>query len=153
MTSPVLKEQLSQAIKDAMRARASERLTTLRLLSAAIKQKEVDERRELSDADVTAILEKQVKQRRESIAAYDQAGRTETADQERAEIVILQEFLPKAATQEEIDAVVDAAVAEVQATGVTGAPAMGKVMAIVKQALAGKAEMTAVSKQVKTRLG
>ncbi|MET0184883.1 MAG: GatB/YqeY domain-containing protein [Achromobacter sp.] len=152
MTSPVLKEQLSQAIKDAMRARASERLTTLRLLSAAIKQKEVDERRELSDADVTAILEKQVKQRRESIAAYDQAGRTETADQERAEIVILQEFLPKAATQEEIDAVVDAAVAEVQATGVTGAPAMGKVMAIVKQALAGKAEMTAVSKQVKTRL-
>ncbi|MYZ45103.1 GatB/YqeY domain-containing protein [Schauerella aestuarii] len=153
MTSPVLKEQLSQAIKDAMRARASERLTTLRLLSAAIKQKEVDERREVSDADVTAILEKQVKQRRESIAAYDQAGRTETADQERAEIVILQEFLPKAATQEEIDAVVDAAVAEVQATGVTGAPAMGKVMAIVKQALAGKAEMTAVSKQVKTRLG
>jgi len=152
MTSPVLKEQLSQAIKDAMRARASERLTTLRLLSAAIKQKEVDERRELSDADVTAILEKQVKQRRESIAAYDQAGRTETADQERAEIVILQEFLPKAATQEEIDAVVDAAVAEVQATGVTGAPAMGKVMAIVKQALAGKAEMIAVSKQVKTRL-
>lgn len=152
MTSPVLKEQLSQAIKDAMRARASERLTTLRLLSAAIKQKEVDERRDLSDADVTAILEKQVKQRRESIAAYDQAGRTETADQERAEIVILQEFLPKAATQEEIDAVVDAAVAEVQATGVTGAPAMGKVMAIVKQALAGKAEMTAVSKQVKTRL-
>ena len=152
MTSPVLKEQLSQAIKDAMRARASERLTTLRLLSAAIKQKEVDERRELSDADVTAILEKQVKQRRESIAAYDQAGRTETADQERAEIVILQEFLPKAATQEEIDAVVDAAVAEVHATGVTGAPAMGKVMAIVKQALAGKAEMTAVSKQVKTRL-
>ncbi|MDQ2138366.1 GatB/YqeY domain-containing protein [Alcaligenaceae bacterium A4P071] len=153
MTSPVLKEQLSQAIKDAMRARASERLTTLRLLSAAIKQKEVDERRELSDADVTAIIEKQVKQRRESIAAYDQAGRTETADQERAEIVILQEFLPKAATQEEIDAVVDAAVAEVQATGVTGAPAMGKVMAIVKQALAGKAEMTAVSKQVKARLG
>ena len=152
MTSPVLKEQLSQAIKDAMRARASERLTTLRLLSAAIKQKEVDERRELSDADVTAIIEKQVKQRRESIAAYDQAGRTETADQERAEIVILQEFLPKAATQEEIDAVVDAAVAEVQATGVTGAPAMGKVMAIVKQALAGKAEMTAVSKQVKARL-
>ncbi|MDQ2150018.1 GatB/YqeY domain-containing protein [Alcaligenaceae bacterium C4P045] len=153
MTSPVLKEQLSQAIKDAMRARASERLTTLRLLSAAIKQKEVDERRELSDADVTAIIEKQVKQRRESIAAYDQAGRTETADQERAEIVILQEFLPKAATQEEIDAVVDAAVAEVQATGVTGAPAMGKVMAIVKHALAGKAEMTAVSKQVKARLG
>ena len=152
MTSPVLKEQLSQAIKDAMRARASERLTTLRLLSAAIKHKEVDERRELSDADVTAIIEKQVKQRRESIAAYDQAGRTETADQERAEIVILQEFLPKAATQEEIDAVVDAAVAEVQATGVTGAPAMGKVMAIVKQALAGKAEMTAVSKQVKARL-
>lgn len=152
MTAATLKLRLSDATKDAMRAKDSARLTTLRMLSAAIKQKEVDERIELDDAAVTAIVEKQVKQRRESATAFDAAGRSESAAQERAEILVLQEFLPQAASPEQIQAAVDAAIAEVQAQGVTGAPAMGKVMALVKQALAGRADMTEVSKDVKARL-
>src|SRR5690554_4344763 len=134
--SSTLKTQLSNAVKDAMRARDSARLGTLRLLQAAIKQKEVDERLELTDADITAIIEKQVKQRRESIAAYEQAGRTETAEQEKAELAILQEFLPKAADPGEVDAAIADAIAQVNSQGVTGAPAIGKVMAILKAALA-----------------
>lgn len=153
MTTSTLRTRLSDAVKDAMRAKASERLTTLRFLQAAIKQREVDERVELGDADITAIIEKQIKQRRESIAAYELAGRTETAAQETAEIVVLQEFLPQAATAEEVSAAIDAAFAQVAEAGVTGAPAMGKVMGILKQSLAGRAEMTAVSQQVKSRLG
>lgn len=152
MTDTTLKARLSDNIKEAMRAKNTARLGTLRLLSAAIKQKEVDERIELDDQAITAIIEKQVKQRRESVTAFEQAGRTETAAQEQAEIEVLQEFLPQQATAEEITAAIDAAVAEVQAQGVTGAPAMGRVMAILKQSLAGRAEMTAVSKDVKARL-
>jgi uncharacterized protein YqeY len=147
-----LKSRLSDEVKNAMRAKAAERLGTLRLLSAAIKQREVDDRRDLTDADITAIVEKQIKQRRESIAAYDAAGRTETADQERAEIVVLQEFLPQAATAEEIEAVIHGAADDVAAQGVSGAPAMGKIMAIVKAKLAGRADMTEVSRLVKARL-
>lgn len=152
MSTEPLKQRIANAVKDAMRAKQSERLGTLRLLQAAIKQKEVDERRDLDDADVTAILEKQVKQRRESITAFEQAGRQETADAEKAEVLVLQEFLPQAATEAEVLAAVDAAVAQAAAEGVTGAPAMGKVMAIVKAALAGRADMTAVSRQVKEKL-
>ena len=151
MSSP-LKTRLSESVKDAMRARDSARLGTLRLLQAAIKQKEVDERTELTDADITAIIEKQVKQRRESIAAYEQAGRTETAEQERAEVAVLQEFLPEAATPAEIDAAITQALEEVLAQGVSGPAAMGKVMGLLKARLAGRAEMTAVSAQVKARL-
>lgn len=147
-----LKPQLADAVKAAMRAKDSARLGTLRLLQAAIKQKEVDDQRELSDADITAIIEKQVKQRRESIAAFEQAGRTETAEQEKAEMAVLQEFLPQAAAPEEVEAAIAAAIAEVQGQGVSGAPAMGKVMAMVKAALAGRADMSAVSAQVKARL-
>ncbi len=147
-----LKTRIADSIKDAMRAKATERLGTLRFLQAAIKQKEIDERVELSDAEVTAIIEKQVKQRRESIAAFEQAGRTETAAAETAELAVLKEFLPEAATAEEVSAAIDAAVAEVHAQGVTGAPAMGKVMAILKQALAGRTEMSALSGQVKAKL-
>jgi uncharacterized protein YqeY len=153
MSNPTLKDTLSAAIKDAMRAKATARLATLRFLSAAVKQKEVDERRELSDAEITAIVEKQVKQRRESIAAFEQAGRTETAEQEKAELAVLQEFLPQAATPQEIDAAIAAAISEVTGQGVTGPAAMGKIMAILKPALAGKADMSAVSQQVKSRLG
>ncbi|MBN9476317.1 MAG: glutamyl-tRNA amidotransferase [Bordetella sp. SCN 67-23] len=153
MSADTLKARLSDEIKNAMRAKATERLGTLRLLSAAVKQKEVDERRELADADIVAIAEKQVKQRRESIASFEQAGRTESAEQERAEIAVLQEFLPQAAPQEEIDAVVEAAVAEVSAQGVTGGAAMGKVMGLVKPKLAGRADMAEVSKLIKARLG
>jgi uncharacterized protein YqeY len=147
-----LKLRLANAVKDAMRAKASERLSTLRFLQAAIKQREIDERKELSDAEVVAIIEKQVKQRKESIAAFEQAGRTETAAQETAEMAVLKEFLPQAASEADIAAAIDAALAEVQAQGVTGAPAMGKVMAILKQALAGRADMSALSAQVKAKL-
>ena len=147
-----LKLRLTNAVKDAMRAKASERLSTLRFLQAAIKQREIDERKELSDAEVVAIIEKQVKQRKESIAAFEQAGRTETAAQETAEMAVLKEFLPQAASEADIAAAIDAALAEVQAQGVTGAPAMGKVMAILKQALAGRADMSALSAQVKAKL-
>ena len=148
-----LKIRLTDEVKQAMRDKASERLGTLRLLMAAIKQKEVDERKDLTDADIVAIIEKQVKQRRESIAAYEQAGRTETAAQETAEMAVLKEFLPQAASDEEVAAAIDAALATVQAQGITGAPAMGKVMAILKPALAGRADMSALSARVKARLG
>lgn len=152
MSSASLKGRLSDAVKDAMRARDTERLSTLRFLVAAVKQKEVDDRRELSDEEVTAIIEKQVKQRRESIAAFEQAGRLETAAQETAELDVLREFLPQPASPEEVDAAVDAALAEVAALGLSGGAAMGKVMAILKPALAGKADMSEVSRQVKQRL-
>lgn len=152
MSDSTLKTRLSDEMKQAMRAKDAPRLGTLRFVLAAIKQKEVDERRDLSDDDIVAILEKQVKQRRESIAAYEQAGRSETADQEKAEITVLQEFLPAAADQAEIQAVIDAAVAEVADQGVTGAPAMGKAMAIIKPKLAGRAEMSEVSKLLSAKL-
>ena len=148
-----LKTRLTDEVKQAMRDKASERLGTLRLLMAAIKQKEVDERKDLTDVDIVAIIEKQVTQRRESIAAYEQAGRTETAAQETAEMAVLKEFLPQAASDEEVAAAIDAALATVQAQGITGAPAMGKVMAILKPALAGRADMSALSAKVKARLG
>ncbi len=147
-----LKTRIADAVKDAMRAKAAERLSTLRLLQAAIKQREIDERIELTDADVTSIIEKQIKQRRESIAAYEQAGRSETAAQETAEMAVLKEFLPEAASEEEVAAAIDAAVAQVQAQGITGAPAMGKIMAILKPALAGRADMSALSGKVKAKL-
>jgi uncharacterized protein len=147
-----LKIRISDAVKDAMRAKAADRLGTLRFLQAAIKQREVDERKELSDAEVTAIIEKQIKQRRESIAAFEQAGRVETAAQETAEMVILKEFLPQAASPVEVATAIDAALAEVAAQGVSGAPAMGKVMALLKQSLAGRADMSTLSAQVKAKL-
>lgn len=147
-----LKVRIASAVKDAMRAKASERLGTLRFLQAAIKQREIDERKDLSDAEVTAIIEKQIKQRRESIAAFEQAGRVETAAQETAEMVILKEFLPQAATAEEVASAIDAALAEVSAQGISGAPAMGKVMAILKQALAGRADMSTLAAQIKAKL-
>ncbi len=147
-----LKIRIADAVKEAMRAKAADRLGTLRFLQAAIKQREVDERKDLTDAEVTAIIEKQIKQRRESIAAFEKAGRAETAAQETAELAVLKEFLPQAATQEEVATAIDAAVAEVSAQGVSGAQAMGKVMAILKQALAGRADMSTLSAQVKAKL-
>jgi len=147
-----LKQTISDEVKLAMRAKDSARLSTLRFLQAAIKQREVDDQQELSDAQVTAILEKQIKQRRESIAAYEQAGRTETADQEKAEIAVLQEFLPQAANAEEVTAAISAAIEQAKADGAQGPAVMGKVMATLKQSLAGRADMSAVSKQVKEML-
>lgn len=150
--STELAASISDAVKTAMRAKDSARLTTLRFLQAAIKQKEVDERRTLDDAEILAIIEKQVKQRRESIAAFQQAGRTESAQQEQAELDILQTFLPAQASQAEIDAAIQTAMDQVVAQGVSGPAAMGKVMALVKAALAGKADMSAVSARVKAKL-
>lgn len=150
--STELAASISNAVKTAMRAKDSARLTTLRFLQAAIKQKEVDERRTLDDAEILAIIEKQVKQRRESIAAFQQAGRTESAQQEQAELDILQTFLPAQASQAEIDAAIQTAMDQVVAQGVSGPAAMGKVMALVKAALAGKADMSAVSARVKAKL-
>lgn len=147
-----LKLQLADNVKAAMRAKDQARLGTLRFLQAAIKQIEIDDRRELNDAEVTAIIEKQIKQRRESISAFEKAGRVETAEQEKAELSVLQEFLPPAATAEELESAIAAAIADVNAQGVTGAPAMGKVMAILKTSLAGRADMSAISAQVKQRL-
>lgn len=150
--SNTLKTQLSDEVKAAMRAKQSARLTTLRFLQAAIKQKEVDDRRELDDAEITAIVERQIKQRRESIAAFEQAGRTETAEQEKAELLVLQEFLPEQASAEQVDAAIEQAIEEVTAQGASGPAAMGKVMGLLKAALAGKADMSAVSAKVKSRL-
>lgn len=147
-----LQINISEAVKTAMRAKDSARLTTLRFLQAAIKQREIDDRKALSDTEVMAIIEKQIKQRRESIAAYEKAGRAETAAQETAEIVVLQEFLPQAASAQEVLAVIEAAIEEARASGAQGPAVMGKVMATVKQALAGRAEMAAVSQQVKAKL-
>src|SRR3546814_20515367 len=113
--------------------------------SDLVKQKEVDERRELDDAEITTIIEKQVKQRRESIAAFQQAGRTETAQTEQAELAVLQEFLTRQAAEPEIQAAIEAAMAAIDAQGNSGPPAIGKVMAPLKQHLAGRANMAAVS--------
>lgn len=150
--SSSLKQELTDNIKAAMKAKETTRLGTLRFLQAAVKQKEVDERRELTDAEVLAIIEKQVKQRRESIAAFEKAGRTDTAAQEQAELVILQEFLPKQAAPEEINAVIDKAIANVNSQGIEGPAAMGKVMGIVKAELAGRADMGIISVKVKQKL-
>ncbi len=152
MTDTSLKIRLADAVKQAMRARDSARLGTLRLVQAAIKQREVDERRELNDTEVTAILEKQVKQRRESAAAYQQAGRDESAAQERAEIDVLQEFLPQPADAAEVEAAIEATVQELTNEGVSGPAAMGQAMARIKPRLAGRADMAQVSKQLASRL-
>src|SRR5690554_122920 len=129
MTDTSLKLKLADAVKQAMRARDSARLGTLRLVQAAIKQREIDERRELNDTEVTAILERQVKQRRESATAYEQAGRAESAAQELAEIDVLQEFLPQQADAAEVEAAINAVVQELAAEGVSGPAAMGQGMA------------------------
>jgi uncharacterized protein YqeY len=147
-----LKERISNEVKSAMRAKQSIRLGALRLLQAAIKQMEVDHRVELTDSQIVGVIEKQAKQRKESISAFEAAGRAQAAEQEKAELLVLQEFLPRAASESEIDAVIDGALASVAADGVSGAAAMGRVMALVKTALAGKADMSAVSNKVKNKL-
>ncbi|PWE16213.1 GatB/YqeY domain-containing protein [Alcaligenes faecalis] len=150
--SQTLKTRLAEDIKTAMRARDSGRLETLRFLQAAIKQREVDERTELGDAEVTSIIEKQVKQRRESIQAFESAGRTESAEKEKSELLILQEYLPQQADSAEIDAAIAEAITQAQAEGAQGPALMGKVMGLVKAKLAGRADMSLVSAQVKQKL-
>ena len=144
-----LKDQITEDMKTAMRAKDSVRLGTIRLLQAAMKQKEVDERIELDDTAVIAILDKLIKQRKDSIAAYQAAQRQDLADVEIAEMAVLEVYLPKRLSADEITAEVAAIVAEV---GAKGAGDMGKVMGAVKTRLAGKADMGLVSAAVKAAL-
>lgn len=144
-----LKERITEDMKAAMRAKEAERLGTIRLLLAACKQKEVDERIALDDAAVIAVVDKLIKQRKDSVAAYSQAGRTDLADKESAEIAVLQVYLPQRLSEAEIAEAVTAIVAEV---GATGPGDMGKVMGAVKSRLAGKADMGLVSAAVKKAL-
>ena len=144
-----LKDQITEDMKTAMRAKDSERLGTIRLLLAACKQKEVDERVVLDDAMVVAIVDKLIKQRKDSIEAFTKAGRMDLADKEAAELVVLQAYLPARMTAEEVLAAVKSIVAEL---GASGPGDMGKVMGAVKTQLAGKAEMGQVSAAVKAAL-
>ena len=144
-----LKDQITEDMKTAMRAKDSERLGTIRLLQAAMKQKEVDERITLDDAGVVAIVDKLIKQRKDSITAFEGAGRQDLADKEKAEMAVLQVYLPARLSAEEVAAEVRAIVAEM---GAKGPGDMGKVMGAVKAKLAGKADMGEVSSAVKAAL-
>ncbi|KPK04809.1 MAG: glutamyl-tRNA amidotransferase [Betaproteobacteria bacterium SG8_39] len=144
-----LKTRITDDMKAAMRAKDAPRLSAIRLLLAAIKQKEVDERIELDDAQVLATVERLLKQRRESIAQYEKAGRDELAAAERFEAEVLAAYLPAQLSGAEVDAAVDAAIAE---SGAAGPKDMGRVMGLLKARLAGRADMAAVSAQVKARL-
>jgi uncharacterized protein YqeY len=144
-----LKDRINDDMKAAMRAKEAERLGAIRLLNAAIKQKEVDERVTLDDAGVIGIVDKMLKQRKDSIEAFEKAGRTDLADKEKAEIAVLQAYLPARLSADEVAAEVKAIVAEV---GAKGPGDMGKVMGAAKQRLAGKADMGQVSAAVKAAL-
>ena len=148
-----LKETITNDMKAAMKAGDSAKLLTIRMLLAAVKQREVDERIVLTDTDVVAIVEKAIKQRRESIAQFTTGNRPDLVAKEEAEAVVLATYMPAQMSDTDVDAVIAAAVAEVASTGVTGNAAIGKIMAIVKPKLAGKADMGAVSGKVKAVLG
>ena len=144
-----LKLRINEDMKNAMRAKDSARLGALRLLLAAIKQREVDERIELDDAAVLAVVEKQIKQRRDSVTQYEAAKREDLAAAERFEIDVLSAYMPAQLSDAEIDAAIDAAVTE---TGATGPAAMGKAMGLLKSRLAGRADMSQVSARLKAKL-
>ncbi|HHH14011.1 MAG TPA: GatB/YqeY domain-containing protein [Thiolapillus brandeum] len=145
----MLKERITQEMKAAMKGGDKARLGVIRLILAALKQVEVDERTELDDNRVIAILDKMVKQRRDSVEQYEKAGRTELADQEKYEISVIQEFLPQPLSEEEIEALIEEAIA---ATGATSMKEMGKVMGMLKPKLQGRADMGAVSGRIKQKL-
>jgi uncharacterized protein len=145
----LLKTRITDDMKDALRAKNTARLSTLRLLLAAIKQREVDERKEMSDADVLAIIDKMVKQRKDSIAQFEAGHRKDLADAERAEIDVLQGYRPAQLSDAEIDAAIVAALEQV---GAGGQAAMGKVMGVLKAQLAGRADLGAISAKVKAKL-
>lgn len=144
-----LKDQINDDMKTAMRARETERLATIRLLLAAIKQREVDERVTLDDAAITAVIDKMIKQRKDSISQFEAAGRTDLVDKENAELKVLAGYMPEQLSEAEIAAEVAAAVTQV---GAAGPQDMGKVMGVLKPKLAGRADMTAVSGLVKAAL-
>lgn len=137
-------------MKAAMKGGDKERLATIRLILAAIKQREVDERIEMTDADILNVLDKMVKQRRESIAQYSKAGRNDLADAESAEITVIQAYLPEPLSETEIDEIVQTAMTETEAKTIAD---MGKVMALVKPKLQGRADLGLVSARIKSRLG
>ena len=144
-----LKERITDDMKTAMRAKDSERLGTIRLLQSAMKQKEVDERIELDDAAIVAIVDKMIKQRKDSIAAFEQAARQDLVDKEKAELAVLSAYLPERLSAQDLTDAVQAIVKEL---GASGPGDMGKVMGAVKTRLAGKADMGAVSAAVKAAL-
>jgi uncharacterized protein YqeY len=145
-----LKSQILEDVKTAMKAKETARLSTLRMLTAAMKQKEVDERIELDDAAVLAIVEKLIKQRKDSIEQFGKAGRQDLVDAETAELAVLSAYLPAQLSEPEVLAAIDAAIAS---TGAAGPKDMGKLMGVLKPQLAGKADMSKVSGLVKQRLG
>lgn len=142
-------DRIKSDMKNAMKAKDKERLNVIRMILAAIKQIEVDERIELDDARTVSVLDKMVKQRRESIKQYDEAGRNDLSEVEQAEIQVIQDFLPQALEADEIDAMVDKAVADVNASSIKD---MGKVMAVLKPQMIGRADMSVVSKIIKAKL-
>ncbi len=146
-----LKQRLNDDMKAALKARDSARLSAIRLAIAAVKQKEIDDRIEADDGQVTSILDKLIKQRRDSITQFDQAGRRDLADKERFELDVLAAYLPRRASAEEIAAEIEAAIGSL-AGGTAGPQDMGKVMGVLKGRLAGRADLAAVSAQVRARL-
>jgi hypothetical protein len=145
-----LKDRITQDVKDAMRARDKARLATLRLITAAIKQREVDERIELDDTQVTLVLDKMVKQRRESIVQFEKAGRDDLITIETSELEIITPYLPEQLGEDEINALIDSALEQ---TGATSVKDMGKVMGQLKPKLQGRADMGAVSALIRAKLG
>lgn len=145
-----LKSRISDATKAAMKAREKGRVAALRMVNAEIKRVEVDERRDLEDDDVLAVLNRMLKQRRDSLEHYESAGREDLAAQERFEIELIGEFLPEPLSETELDAIIDAAVAE---AGAETMKDMGKVMALLREQVTGRADMAKVSQKVKARLG
>ena len=144
-----LRTQINEDMKTAMRAKEAHRLSAIRLLLAAIKQREVDERKELDDKEIVGVVEKMIKQRRESINQYEKASRADLVEAEKFELEVLQAYMPQQLSDAEIEAAVSAALAE---SGAQGMRDMGKVMAILKPQLSGRADMSAVSSMVKARL-
>jgi uncharacterized protein YqeY len=145
----MLRDRINDEVKDAMRAGDTRRRDALRLLSAALKQKEVDERKALTDSDIVAIIDKMIKQRRDSIAQFEKGGRADLVDNEQFEISVLERYMPQALSEAEIDAAIAAVIAE---TGAKAQSDMGKVMGPLKARLAGRADMAKVSARVKSKL-
>lgn len=147
--SSAIKERLNDAVKEAMKAKDKDRLTVLRMATSALKQIEVDERIELDDSRVLAVIEKLIKQRKESIEQFTKGGRDDLANKERAEIVVLQEFLPEALSPAELEQIIRDTIAE---TGAQSAKDMGKVMNAIKPKVQGRADMSVLSQQIKSLL-
>lgn len=148
--SESIKQRLQSDMKDAMRAHDKARLGVIRLINAEIKRKEIDERISLDDAQTLAIMDKMLKQRRDSISQFEAAGRTDLVEKEAFEVTVIQDYMPKALTEAEIDAAVASAIAS---SGATSAKDMGKVMAALRPMVQGRCDMTVVSQRVKTQLG